>query len=202
LKSFDKFSQLDSTSHDSEAISKILTKMYCQIKKDLEQKKSKQDDLVLWIEEAINNKCAASTNTTAIYNAYQDLCLIYEASFSVNKGKVLKLGGLHVIGTERHESIVSLMNTLQIEDNIPIESKVLSSSLNNAQKKVESYYYDIRKQLFEYDEVLNSQRQAIYAERNRILSTLGIAYLNMGKVQLMRLYVTTLLMKRRKDITV
>ena len=207
LKSFDKFSQLDSTSHDSEAISKILTKMYCQIKKDLEQKKSKQDDLVLWIEEAINNKCAASTNTTAIYNAYQDLCLIYEASFSVNKGKVLKLGGLHVIGTERHESrridnqlrgrsgrqgdsgssrfflslednllrifggekIVSLMNTLQIEDNIPIESKVLSSSLNNAQKKVESYYYDIRKQLFEYDEVLNSQRQAIYAERNRIL---------------------------------
>ena len=207
LQSFDKFSQFDSISHNSEAICGILTKMYSQLEEDLQQKRSEQEDLILWIEEAISHKSTVATNTTVIYDAYKEICLIYEASFLVNKDKVLKLGGLHVIGTERHESrridnqlrgrsgrqgdsgssrfflslednllrifggekIVNLMNTLQIEDNIPIESKVLSGSLNNAQKKVESYYYDIRKQLFEYDEVLNSQRQAIYAERNRIL---------------------------------
>lgn len=204
LKSFDKFRQLESISSSHQTVDKILTKMHNQIENHLQQKKSKKDDLILWVEEAITKK---STNNTAVHNAYNEICSIYEESFLINKVKVLHLGGLHVIGTERHESrridnqlrgragrqgdngssrfflslednllrifggerIVGLMNTLQIEDNIPIESKVLSSSLNNAQKKVESYYYDIRKQLFEYDEVLNSQRQAIYAERNRIL---------------------------------
>jgi preprotein translocase subunit SecA len=61
------------------------------------------------------------------------------------------------------------METLNIDDDTPIESQILNRSLDNAQQKVEAYYYDIRKQLFEYDEVLNNQRQAIYAERNRIL---------------------------------
>jgi preprotein translocase subunit SecA len=47
----------------------------------------------------------------------------------------------------------------------------LNNSLESAQKKVEAYYYDARKQLFEYDEVLNYQRQAIYSERRRILES-------------------------------
>ena len=67
------------------------------------------------------------------------------------------------------DKISILMESLNINNNIPIESKILSKSLDNAQQKVETHYYDIRKQLFEYDEVLNHQRQAIYAERNRIL---------------------------------
>lgn len=207
LKSFDKFNQLDNLSNKNEAIYDILTKMYKQIEDNLQEKRSNGDDLILWVDEAISPKSILTSNNSTISDAYKNICSIYEKSFVINRVKVLNLGGLHVIGTERHESrridnqlrgrsgrqgdngssrfflslednllrifggerIVGLMNTLQIEDNIPIESKVLSSSLDNAQKKVESYYYDIRKQLFEYDEVLNSQRQAIYAERNRIL---------------------------------
>uniref|UniRef100_A0A2H4FLY6 Protein translocase subunit SecA n=1 Tax=Kappaphycus alvarezii TaxID=38544 RepID=A0A2H4FLY6_9FLOR len=133
----------------------------------------------------------------------------YKIIFAQEKQEVLELGGLHVIGTERHESrridnqlkgragrqgdtgssrfflslednllrifggnkISNLMQTLNIDENLPIESIILSKSLDSAQKKVESYFYDIRKQLFEYDEVINSQRQAIYAERKRILKS-------------------------------
>lgn len=57
---------------------------------------------------------------------------------------------------------------------MPIESKMLTRSLEGAQKKVETYYYDIRKQVFEYDEVMNKQRRAIYAERRRVLEGLDL----------------------------
>ena len=121
--------------------------------------------------------------------------------------KVRDAGGLHVIGTERHESrrvdnqlrgragrqgdpgstrfflslednllrifggdrVAGLMNAFRVEDDMPIESGMLTRSLEGAQKKVETYYYDIRKQVFEYDEVLNNQRRAVYSERRRIL---------------------------------
>ena len=52
---------------------------------------------------------------------------------------------------------------------MPIESGMLTRSLEGAQKKVETFYYDTRKQVFEYDEVMNNQRRAIYAERRRVL---------------------------------
>jgi preprotein translocase subunit SecA len=121
--------------------------------------------------------------------------------------EVVGLGGLHVIGTERHESrridnqlrgragrqgdpgstkfflslqdnllrifggdrVAGLMNAFHVEEDMPIESGMLTRSLEGAQKKVETYYYDIRKQVFEYDEVMNNQRRAIYAERRRVL---------------------------------
>ena len=190
-----------------ESISKQLTQMYNTISSHLLEKKASTIDIHTWVEESITEQSHIMPSNKAINIAYKNICSIYEESFKVDRVKVLNLGGLHVIGTERHESrridnqlrgragrqgdngssrfflslednllrifggekILGLMNTLKIEDNTPIESRVLNSSLNNAQKKVESYYYDIRKQLFEYDEVLNSQRQAIYAERNRIL---------------------------------
>lgn len=62
----------------------------------------------------------------------------------------------------------ALMKAFRVED-LPIESKMLTRSLDEAQKKVESYFFDIRKQLFEYDEVLNSQRDRVYTERRRAL---------------------------------
>jgi preprotein translocase subunit SecA len=133
----------------------------------------------------------------------------YQKNISQERSEVLNLGGLHVIGTERHESrridnqlrgrsgrqgdpgssrfflslednllrifggdrIVKLMDSLKVDDEIPIESSLLNKSLESAQKKVEVYYYDARKQLFDYDEVLNYQRQAIYSERRRILES-------------------------------
>ncbi|XP_048563249.1 protein translocase subunit SecA, chloroplastic isoform X3 [Triticum urartu] len=63
-----------------------------------------------------------------------------------------------------------LMQAFRVED-LPIESKMLTRALDEAQRKVENYFFDTRKQLFEYDEVLNSQRDRVYAERRRALAS-------------------------------
>lgn len=73
---------------------------------------------------------------------------------------------MRIFGGDR---VASLMNAFRVEEDMPITSGLLTSSLEGAQKKVETYYYDIRKQVFEYDEVMNKQRRAIYAERYRVL---------------------------------
>uniref|UniRef100_UPI0040477A1C preprotein translocase subunit SecA n=1 Tax=Cyanobium sp. TaxID=2164130 RepID=UPI0040477A1C len=131
----------------------------------------------------------------------------YEVVVTQEDGRVRDTGGLHVIGTERHESrrvdnqlrgragrqgdpgstrfflslednllrifggerVAGLMNAFRVEEDMPIESGMLTRSLEGAQKKVETYYYDIRKQVFEYDEVMNNQRKAVYVERRRVL---------------------------------
>jgi preprotein translocase subunit SecA len=131
----------------------------------------------------------------------------YDAVVKQEEQQVREAGGLHVIGTERHESrrvdnqlrgragrqgdpgstrfflslednllrifggerVAGLMNAFRVEEDMPIESGMLTRSLEGAQKKVETYYYDIRKQVFEYDEVMNNQRKAVYAERRRVL---------------------------------
>ncbi|MFN6539358.1 MAG: preprotein translocase subunit SecA [Nostoc sp. EkiNYC01] len=139
--------------------------------------------------------------------AYKRVKQEYEQFTEREHNEVVQIGGLHVIGTERHESrridnqlrgragrqgdpgttrfflslednllrifggdrVAGLMNAFQVEEDMPIESGMLTRSLEGAQKKVETYYYDIRKQVFEYDEVMNNQRRAIYAERRRVL---------------------------------
>jgi preprotein translocase subunit SecA len=139
--------------------------------------------------------------------AYNTVRAEYEAVTDKEHDLVVEQGGLHVIGTERHESrrvdnqlrgraarqgdpgstrfflslddnllrifggerVAGLMNAFRVEEDMPIESGILTRSLENAQRKVETYYYDIRKQVFEYDEVMNNQRRAIYAERRRVL---------------------------------
>jgi preprotein translocase subunit SecA len=73
---------------------------------------------------------------------------------------------LRIFGGER---VAGLMNAFRVEEDMPIESGMLTRSLEGAQKKVETYYYDIRKQVFEYDEVMNNQRRAVYTERRRVL---------------------------------
>ncbi len=123
------------------------------------------------------------------------------------KEEVLKLGGLHIIGTERHESrridnqlrgragrqgdpgssrfyvslqddlmrifggerISNIMDKLGIDEGEPIENKLITKSIENAQKKVESHNFEIRKQLLEYDDVMNKQRETIYSLRKEIL---------------------------------
>ena len=120
---------------------------------------------------------------------------------------VRELGGLHVIGTERHESrridnqlrgragrqgdpgssqfyvstdddlmrifggdrMKSLMNTLKVPADMPIENKIISNSIESAQKKVEGNNFDMRKHLVEYDDVINKQRTAIYNRRREII---------------------------------
>lgn len=136
---------------------------------------------------------------------YNSIKAEYEKITEAEHEEVVRLGGLHVIGTERHESrridnqlrgragrqgdpgssrfflslednllkifggerVAKLMDTFRVEEDMPIE--LPSSILENAQRKVEVYYLDMRKQVFEYDEVMNNQRRAIYSERRRIL---------------------------------
>ncbi|GAB5046284.1 preprotein translocase subunit SecA [Thermodesulfovibrio sp. TK110] len=123
--------------------------------------------------------------------------------------KVVSLGGLHIIGTERHESrridnqlrgragrqgdpgssrfylsledellrlfggerLQSLMHFLKIEDDMPIENKMVSKAIENAQKRVEAHNFDIRKHLLKYDDVMNSQRKEIYSFRKEVLES-------------------------------
>jgi len=117
-------------------------------------------------------------------------------------------GGLHIIGTERHESrridnqlrgrsgrqgdpgasrfylalddslmrifgsdrITGIMERLGMEDGVPIEHRMVSRAIENAQKKVEAYHFDMRKHLLEYDDVMNQQREIIYQQRRQILA--------------------------------
>lgn len=64
----------------------------------------------------------------------------------------------------------NMMRAFNVED-LPIESKMLSKALDEAQRKVENYFFEIRKQLYEFDEVLNSQRERVYTERRRALES-------------------------------
>jgi len=126
---------------------------------------------------------------------------------NAEKTEVQNLGGLYVIGTERHESrridnqlrgragrqgdpgtsrffislddsvfrifggdrIKNMVKQFNLDDDTPLESNFLNNALDKAQQKVEDFYYDSRKKIFDYDEVLNRQRVAIYRERKAIL---------------------------------
>ena len=121
--------------------------------------------------------------------------------------EVVEVGGLHVIGTERHESrridnqlrgrsgrqgdpgssqffisleddlmrmfggsnISSIMDRLGVEEDQPIDHPMISRAIENAQKKVETRHFEVRKNILKYDDVLNQQRQTIYEERRKVL---------------------------------
>jgi preprotein translocase subunit SecA len=122
--------------------------------------------------------------------------------------KVVEAGGLHIIGTERHEArridnqlrgragrqgdagstrfyvalddslmrrfggdkIQAVMNWAGMDSSEPLENKMISRSIEGAQVKVEAFHFDTRKQLVEYDDVINTHRTVIYGERNKVLS--------------------------------
>ncbi|MCJ7827906.1 SEC-C domain-containing protein, partial [Patescibacteria group bacterium] len=125
--------------------------------------------------------------------------------------EVVELGGLHVIGTERHESrridnqlrgragrqgdpgssrfyvalndeimrlfggekIARLMSALKMPENQPIEHAMISKAIEQAQSKVESFHFDMRKRVVEYDDVMNRQREIVYTRRIKILKGEG-----------------------------
>jgi preprotein translocase subunit SecA len=127
--------------------------------------------------------------------------------------EVVAAGGLHIIGSERHESrridnqlrgrsgrqgdpgssrfflafedpllkifagerLQSIMRSLKIPEGEAIEARMVSRSIENAQRKVEARNFDIRKQLLEYDDVANDQRKVIYQQRNELLETSDIS---------------------------
>lgn len=121
--------------------------------------------------------------------------------------EVAPLGGLHIIGTERHESrridnqlrgragrqgdpgssqfflsleddlmrlfgadnITGMMDKLGMDDSVPITSKMISRSVETAQRRVENRNFEIRKHVLDYDDVMNLQREVIYAQRRQVL---------------------------------
>ena len=139
---------------------------------------------------------------------YEDAMLEAKSICEEEKDKVKELGGLHIIGTERHESrridnqlrgrsgrqgdagssrffvsleddlmrifaserISGLMDKMGWKEGEPIEHKMITRSIENAQKKVEGRNFDIRKHLLEYDDVLNTQRDVVYTKRKEILT--------------------------------
>ena len=126
-----------------------------------------------------------------------------------DRKKVWELGGLHVIGTERHEArridnqlrgragrqgdpgssrfyvsledelmrrfggsrMASIMDRLNVPDEVPLESGTVSKLIEGAQERVEGYNFDIRKRVLEFDSVINKQREVIYEQRRRILTS-------------------------------
>ena len=127
--------------------------------------------------------------------------------------KVIDLGGLHVIGTERHESrridnqlrgraarqgdpgstrfflsleddlmrifggdkIAALMSMMNIEEDMAIENPLITRQIESAQRKVETYHFDIRKSVLEYDDVINIQREKFYIQRRKVLASKNLS---------------------------
>ena len=146
----------------------------------------------------------ATENFKVFYKKlYSENFLIWEKENQLVKD----LGGLFVLGTERHENrridnqlrgragrqgdpgisqffisldddlikifggenIRKLIKNLIDDENIPLESSLLTKSIENAQKKIESYNYELRKNIFQYDEILNFQRKEFFSTRNELL---------------------------------
>ena len=120
---------------------------------------------------------------------------------------MVEAGGLHIIGTERHEArridnqlrgragrqgdpgssrfylsledslmkrfasdrVAGLMERMGLEGDVALESRLVSKTIESAQSRVEGYNFDIRKRVVEYDDVINKQRETIYAERDKVL---------------------------------
>ena len=132
----------------------------------------------------------------------------FKAQCEAERQEVLKLGGLFILGTERHESrridnqlrgragrqgdpggsrfylsleddlmrifggdrITTLMETMGMKEDEVIEHSLLSRAIENAQKRVEGHNFDMRKNLLEYDDVMNQQRKTIYGLRRQVLA--------------------------------
>ena len=163
-------------------------------------------------EELIGEASAFGyTDNEEILNAravFAELNKKYKAEIAPEAEEVRNLGGLYIIGTERHESrridnqlrgragrqgdpgksrfyisledelmrlfggerIQMLMERLNIQEDMPIEASILSSTIENAQKKVEGRNFGIRKNVLQFDDVMNRQREIIYEQRDRVLN--------------------------------
>ena len=162
-------------------------------------------------EELINEATGfADTDDEEIINArqvFQELLAKHKEKIQPEHDEVLSLGGLFIIGTERHESrridnqlrgragrqgdpgaskfflsleddlmrifgserVKRMVDSLGLEEDQPIEAKMLTNAIQNAQKNLESRNFDSRKHVLQYDEVMNEQRKIIYKQRQMVL---------------------------------
>ena len=155
---------------------------------------------------------ASSKTNTNEGPEYEEALKDFQAYCKAEHDEVVKSGGLHVLGTERHESrridnqlrgrsgrqgdpgssrfflsleddllrifgsdrIKGLMEKLGMEEGVPIEAKMVTRAIENAQKRVEAHHFEMRKHLLEYDDVMNKQREVIYSMRRDILEATDV----------------------------
>ena len=139
---------------------------------------------------------------------FSELNKKYKEEIAPEAQEVRELGGLYIIGTERHESrridnqlrgragrqgdpgksrfyisleddlmrlfggerVSTIMDSLGVEEDMPIENKMISGTIENAQKKLEARNFSIRKNVLQFDDVMNSQREIIYGQRDQVLN--------------------------------
>ena len=159
------------------------------------------------IEEAIGFSENVSEEVLETRRQFRDLLGQYQGEIDKEHQQVVALGGLHIIGTERHESrridnqlrgragrqgdpgssqffisleddlmrlfgserIQGIVSRMGMQEGESIEYGMLSKQIENAQKRVEARNYDIRKSVLQYDDVMNQQREVIYAQRRQVL---------------------------------
>ena len=150
----------------------------------------------------------AGRGTDIVLGGNPETLKLQQETWQKDHDKVLSLGGLHIIGTERHEArridnqlrgragrqgdpgssqfyvaldddlmnrfggekVKSLMHMAGVDENTPIQNKMVSKSIQSAQVKVEAFHFDMRKHLVEYDDVINTHREVIYDERDKVLA--------------------------------
>jgi len=155
----------------------------------------------------VDPEAAGQPGATVDPEKFKEAYARFKPQCDAEKQEVLAAGGLHILGTERHESrridnqlrgrsgrqgdpgssrfflsleddlmrifgaerITGLMERLGMEEDVPIEHPLINRAIENAQKKVEGHNFDIRKNLLEYDDVMNQQRKTIYALRRQVL---------------------------------
>jgi tRNA threonylcarbamoyl adenosine modification protein (Sua5/YciO/YrdC/YwlC family) len=163
-------------------------------------------------EELINQSTGFNeVNDEIVLEARREFRRLYEEfkkATNEERKKVIELGGLHIIGTERHESrridnqlrgrsgrqgdpgssrfyisleddlmrlfgsdrLTGIVDALGLEEDQPIEHRMLSNAIESAQRRVEGKNFDIRKHVLQYDDVMNKQREVIYAQRKQVLN--------------------------------
>ncbi len=159
------------------------------------------------IESATSYVQDVSEEILQVRNEYRELLSEYSEETEKEKQEVMALGGLRIIGTERHESrridnqlrgragrqgdpgstlfyisleddlakrfggdrLMSIYNMFKVDEDTPMQAKMLARQIENAQRMIEGRNFGIRRQIIEYDDVMNTQRQTIYEERMQVL---------------------------------
>lgn len=159
------------------------------------------------IEEASGHADTDDQTVIDCRKRFNELMQAHKMTTDLEHEKVIELGGLHIIGTERHDSrridnqlrgrsgrqgdigssrfyvsledelmrlfgsekIMSMMDKINPDDDYPLQLGMLTKQIENAQKRVESRNFDIRKHVLEYDDVMNQQREIIYSQRRMVL---------------------------------
>ncbi|MBR3804039.1 MAG: preprotein translocase subunit SecA [Clostridia bacterium] len=159
------------------------------------------------IELATSYVQNVSEEVLKVREDYRNILQKHTAVTEEEKKEVMELGGLRIIGTERHESrridnqlrgragrqgdpgsslfyisleddlakrfggerLMSIYNLFKVDEDTPMQSKMLAKQIENAQRTIEGKNFGIRRQIIEYDDVMNTQRQVIYEERNAVL---------------------------------